>query len=123
MMITWITLKQPATRRDAVGDVYDLIWLDSVKIPKERIAKNGCVEFGHAVHFVGSHKTQIGHANSLIDIVREDGRVRHDFEQIRVVLESILNELHKVPIDVADDLRNPIPYRFVVATTWAAIAP
>ena len=90
MMITWITLKQPATRRDAVGDVYDLIWLDSVKIPKERIAENGCVEFGHAVHFVGSHKTQIGHANSLIDIVREDGRVRHDFEQIRVVLESIL---------------------------------
>ena len=75
------------------------------------------MEFGHAVYFVGSHKTQIGHANSLIDIVREDGRVRHDFEQIRVVLESILNELHKVPIDVADDLRNPIPYRFVVAIT------
>ena len=49
------------------------------------------MEFGHAVHFVGSHKTQIGHANSLIDIVREDGRVRHDFEQIRVVLESIFN--------------------------------
>lgn len=117
MMITWIALKQPATRRDAVGDVYDLIWLDSVKVPKERIAKNGCVEFGHAVHFVGSHKTQIGHADSLIDIVRKDGRVRHDFEQIRVVLESILNELHEVPIDIADDLRNPIPNRFVVAIT------
>ena len=66
---TWIALKQPSTRRDSVCDVDDLIGLDSIKIPKDRIAKNGSVEFGHAVHFVGSHNTQIGHANSLIDIV------------------------------------------------------
>ena len=81
------------------------------------------MQFGHAIHLVGSHEAQVGHANSLLDLVRENRRVRHDFQQIGVVLESILNELHEVPIDVTNDLHDSIRKQFTASPTQAANAP
>jgi len=62
----WISLVQPATRRDAVGDVSELVG----PIDCDEILENGGsdqigVQLGHTIDFVTANGCKVGHSYHL----------------------------------------------------------
>ena len=59
----WVGHRQPAPRRDAVGDIGEALRPDPGQISKQVLLQQGAVQLGHAVDVMAAHNCQVGHAH------------------------------------------------------------
>lgn len=99
---TWISLMQPAPRRDAIGDVGEFVRpVDCHEILENRGSDQIRVQLGHTIDFVTANGCKVGHSHHLGLGLLDD---RYTTKHVAVFGEATLNHLQEFHVDVVDDL-------------------
>ena len=98
----WVGHRQPAPRRDAVGDIGEALRPDPGQISKKVLLQQGAVQLGHAVDVVAAHHRQVGHAHPPLRALLNQGNALQNMG-----IAGIANPGHaqEAGVDLVDDLQ------------------
>ncbi len=98
---SWIRQPDEASRRDAIGDIAELLRPHLGEIPERALLEQAGLQWRNTVYRIAANRGQVRHAHMWLPVVADDA---HAFDTRLIARPNPAHVFHEAPVDFVDDL-------------------